>query len=93
MKGDLHRLIILPYRLFSPNSNGAEWWHLRSELQKEISAPKSVRSFLKDLDLVTQEFLEHLPLNESFDILPKLARLSLERKSATFNWLNLKYTQ
>uniref|UniRef100_W8CDG2 Cytochrome P450 302a1, mitochondrial n=1 Tax=Ceratitis capitata TaxID=7213 RepID=W8CDG2_CERCA len=59
-------------------TNGAEWWHLRSELQKEMSAPKSVRSFLTDLDLVTQEFLEHLPLNESFDMLPKLARLNLE---------------
>ncbi|XP_017482732.1 PREDICTED: cytochrome P450 302a1, mitochondrial-like isoform X1 [Rhagoletis zephyria] len=59
-------------------TNGAEWWHLRSELQKEISAPKSVRSFLADLDLVTQEFLEHLPLHQSFDIQPKLARLNLE---------------
>ncbi|XP_050336821.1 cytochrome P450 302a1, mitochondrial [Bactrocera neohumeralis] len=59
-------------------TNGAEWWHLRSELQKEISAPKSVRSFLADLDLVTQEFLEYLPLDCSFDILPKLARLNLE---------------
>ncbi|XP_053955018.1 cytochrome P450 302a1, mitochondrial [Anastrepha ludens] len=59
-------------------TNGAEWWHLRSELQKEISAPKSVRSFLTDLDLVTQEFLEHLPLHRSFDILPKLARLNVE---------------
>ncbi|XP_067646683.1 cytochrome P450 302a1, mitochondrial [Eurosta solidaginis] len=59
-------------------TNGAEWWHLRSELQKEISAPKNVRSFLSVVDLVTQEFLEHLPLERSFDILPKAARLNLE---------------
>lgn len=58
--------------------NGAEWWRLRSELQKEISAPKSVRSFLPEVDEVTKEFLEFLPKAENVDMLPKLARLNLE---------------
>ena len=61
-------------------SNGPEWWRLRTEIQKEISAPKSVRSFLSQVDEVTKEFLEFLPKNESVNILPKLTRLNLERK-------------
>uniref|UniRef100_A0A1B0B7U0 Cytochrome P450 302a1, mitochondrial n=1 Tax=Glossina palpalis gambiensis TaxID=67801 RepID=A0A1B0B7U0_9MUSC len=59
-------------------TNGSEWWRLRSELQKEISAPKSVRSFLPDVDEVTKEFLHYLPKNQSFDALPKISRLNLE---------------
>ncbi|XP_075164365.1 cytochrome P450 302a1, mitochondrial isoform X2 [Haematobia irritans] len=58
--------------------NGAEWWRLRSELQKEISAPKSVRSFLMAVDKVTKEFLRFLPKSQDMDILPHLARLNLE---------------
>ena len=61
-------------------SNGPEWWRLRSEIQKEISAPKNVRSFLTQVDEITKEFLEYLPKNETVDILPKLTRLNLERK-------------
>lgn len=60
--------------------NGPEWWRLRSELQKEVSAPKSVRSFLLEVDEVTKEFLQFIPKNENIDILPKLTRLNLECK-------------
>uniref|UniRef100_A0A1A9W4R6 Cytochrome P450 302a1, mitochondrial n=1 Tax=Glossina brevipalpis TaxID=37001 RepID=A0A1A9W4R6_9MUSC len=59
-------------------TNGSEWWRLRSELQKEISAPKSVRSFLSDVDEITKEFLVYLPKEQSFDALPKISRLNLE---------------
>ncbi|XP_023301139.2 cytochrome P450 302a1, mitochondrial [Lucilia cuprina] len=59
-------------------TNGTEWWRLRSELQKEISAPKSVRSFLLEVDEVTKEFIDYVPKNENIDILPKLTRLNLE---------------
>ncbi|XP_073840826.1 cytochrome P450 302a1, mitochondrial [Musca autumnalis] len=59
-------------------TNGAEWWRLRSELQKEISAPRNVRSYLLEIDAVTKEFLDYLPKSENVDMLPRLARLNLE---------------
>uniref|UniRef100_A0A1I8Q2P9 Cytochrome P450 302a1, mitochondrial n=1 Tax=Stomoxys calcitrans TaxID=35570 RepID=A0A1I8Q2P9_STOCA len=80
-------LALAKYRLDRPHvyrsagllpTNGAEWWRLRSELQKEISAPKSVRSFLMAVDKVTKEFLRYLPKSQEVDMLPKLSRLNLE---------------
>ncbi|XP_055841137.1 cytochrome P450 302a1, mitochondrial [Episyrphus balteatus] len=59
-------------------TNGPEWWRLRSELQKELSAPKNVRSFLMDVDKITHEFLDVLPVQSEFNLLPELARLNLE---------------
>lgn len=53
---------------------------MRSELQKELSAPKSVRSFLLEVDEVTKEFLQFIDTNKIVDILPKLTRLNLECK-------------
>ncbi|XP_030372024.1 cytochrome P450 302a1, mitochondrial [Scaptodrosophila lebanonensis] len=63
-------------------TNGEDWWRLRSELQKELSAPRSVRSFVPAVDEVTLEFMEYLkqqPETETgIDMLPKLTRLNLE---------------
>lgn len=59
-------------------TNGSEWWRLRKELQKEMSAPKNVRSFLLDVDKITHEFLDVLPMKSEFNLLPQLARLNLE---------------
>lgn len=65
-------------------SNGIEWWRLRSELQKEISAPKNVRCFLLEVDEVSKEFLDYLPKSDEFDMLPKLTRLNLECKYSLY---------
>ncbi|XP_055378532.1 cytochrome P450 302a1, mitochondrial [Condylostylus longicornis] len=59
-------------------TNGAEWWRIRSEFQKELSIPKNVRTFLPDIDNVTKEFIMNLKSDEIIDILPELARLNLE---------------
>ncbi|KAM8709827.1 hypothetical protein ACLKA7_016604 [Drosophila subpalustris] len=63
-------------------TNGPDWWRLRSQVQKELSAPKSVRSFVTEVDGVTQEFLKFLEHSEGIgaiiDMLPKLTRLNLE---------------
>lgn len=63
-------------------TNGPDWWRLRSQVQKELSAPRSVRSFVPDVDGVTREFLKFLQRSEgegsTIDMLPKLTRLNLE---------------
>ncbi|EDW39453.1 GL17063 [Drosophila persimilis] len=63
-------------------TNGPEWWRLRSQLQKELSAPKSVRNFIPQVDGVTREFLTFLRESsddgDAIDMLPKLTRLNLE---------------
>ncbi|KAL5291061.1 CYP302A1 family protein [Megaselia abdita] len=59
-------------------TNGQEWWRLRSELQKELSVPKNVRSFLMDVDDITNEFVNHLESDIVINMLPELARLNLE---------------
>ncbi|XP_034655210.1 cytochrome P450 302a1, mitochondrial [Drosophila subobscura] len=63
-------------------TNGPEWWRLRSQLQKELSAPKSVRNFIPQVDGVTREFLAFLRESscdgDAVDMLPKLTRLNLE---------------
>ncbi|XP_002009150.3 cytochrome P450 302a1, mitochondrial [Drosophila mojavensis] len=63
-------------------TNGPDWWRLRSQLQKELSAPRSVRNFVREVDAVTQEFLTFLEQSveagAAIDMLPKLTRLNLE---------------
>ncbi|ALC43029.1 dib [Drosophila busckii] len=62
-------------------TNGPDWWRLRSQLQKELSAPRSVRNFVPEVDAVTQEFLKFLEQSgagTAIDMLPKLTRLNLE---------------
>ncbi|EDW79890.1 uncharacterized protein Dwil_GK17776 [Drosophila willistoni] len=65
-------------------TNGPDWYRLRSQLQKELSAPKSVRNFVPQVDGVTQEFLQFLRKSQqdqvipAEDMLPKLTRLNLE---------------
>jgi len=62
-------------------TNGPEWWRLRAQLQKELSAPKSVRNFVCQVDGVTREFLRFLQETregDAIDMLPKLTRLNLE---------------
>ncbi|KAH8305025.1 hypothetical protein KR059_002256 [Drosophila kikkawai] len=64
-------------------TNGPDWWRLRAQLQKELSAPKSVRGFVNQVDGVTQEFLRFLHETRdggsvAIDMLPKLTRLNLE---------------
>ncbi|XP_016966416.1 cytochrome P450 302a1, mitochondrial isoform X1 [Drosophila biarmipes] len=62
-------------------TNGPEWWRLRAQLQKELSAPKSVRNFVCQVDGVTREFLRFLQKTregDAIDMLPKLTRLNLE---------------
>ncbi|KAI8039045.1 cytochrome P450 302a1, mitochondrial isoform X1 [Drosophila gunungcola] len=62
-------------------TNGPDWWRLRAQLQKELSAPKSVRNFVCQVDGVTKEFLRFLQESrerDAIDMLPKLTRLNLE---------------
>ncbi|KAH8298625.1 hypothetical protein KR018_003279 [Drosophila ironensis] len=62
-------------------TNGPDWWRLRAQLQKELSAPKSVRNFVAQVDGVTKEFLKYLQdtrEGDAIDMLPKLTRLNLE---------------
>ncbi|XP_037933752.1 cytochrome P450 302a1, mitochondrial [Teleopsis dalmanni] len=60
------------------STNGPDWWRLRSEFQKEISAPKHVRSFLSDVDRVTKEFIDYFTTGNVYDMLPMISRLNLE---------------
>ncbi|XP_039489050.1 cytochrome P450 302a1, mitochondrial isoform X1 [Drosophila santomea] len=62
-------------------TNGPEWWRIRAQVQKELSAPKSVRNFVRQVDGVTKEFLGFLQESSdggAIDMLPKLTRLNLE---------------
>lgn len=61
-------------------TNGEEWWQLRSELQKGLSAPQNVRNFLQLADDVTLDFLDACVHDHFFipDFLPALDRLNLE---------------
>lgn len=64
--------------------NGREWWRLRSEFQKGLSAPNYIRQFLNDSDKITKEFVSQVqPTVDSEnvdDFLPELSRLNLECK-------------
>lgn len=84
-------LALKKYRKDRPNiyrtggllpTNGEEWWQLRSELQKGLSAPQNVRNFLPIADEITQEFLELCIKDHYFipDLLPSIERLNLECK-------------
>ncbi|EDW93345.1 cytochrome P450 302a1, mitochondrial isoform X1 [Drosophila yakuba] len=62
-------------------TNGPEWWRIRAQVQKELSAPKSVRNFVRQVDGVTKEFLGFLQESSdggAIDMLPMLTRLNLE---------------
>lgn len=62
-------------------TNGPEWWRIRAQVQKELSAPKSVRNFVRQVDGVTKEFIRFLQESRNggaIDMLPKLTRLNLE---------------
>lgn len=69
---------------FFLNSNGSEWWRLRSELQKGLSSPSHIRQFLCDSDSITKTFIETIPETAEIDaehiadFLPELSRLNLE---------------
>lgn len=67
--------------------NGSEWWRLRSEFQKGLSAPKHIRQFLSNADAITREFVTQIqPKNiETEDFLPELSRLNLECKIMFLN--------
>ncbi|KFB43847.1 AGAP005992-PA-like protein [Anopheles sinensis] len=41
-------------------TNGIEWWKIRSELQKGLSSPQSVRNFLPATDKITREFVTRI---------------------------------
>lgn len=65
------------------HSNGEEWWKIRSELQKGLAAPKSVRNFLPHADEVVKEFVQTLPEiyddhQQIPDMLDEISRLNLE---------------
>uniref|UniRef100_A0A182JET2 Cytochrome P450 n=1 Tax=Anopheles atroparvus TaxID=41427 RepID=A0A182JET2_ANOAO len=78
-------------------TNGIEWWKIRSELQKGLSSPQSVRNFLPATDKITKEFVARIkPMLESQtsktqddcvflmeDFMPPISRLNLERTKAT----------
>uniref|UniRef100_A0AAG5DFR8 Cytochrome P450 n=1 Tax=Anopheles atroparvus TaxID=41427 RepID=A0AAG5DFR8_ANOAO len=73
-------------------TNGIEWWKIRSELQKGLSSPQSVRNFLPATDKITKEFVARIkPMLESQtsktqddgvflmeDFMPPISRLNLE---------------
>lgn len=62
-------------------TNGPEWWRIRAQVQKELSAPKSVRNFVRQVDGVTKEFIRFLQESRNggaIDMLPNLTRLNLE---------------
>ncbi|GAB0099184.1 Cytochrome P450 302a1, mitochondrial [Sergentomyia squamirostris] len=60
-------------------TNGETWWKLRSQMQKNLSSPQTVRRFLTDVDEITRNFLNGLNLNRvRDDMLPELSRLNLE---------------
>uniref|UniRef100_A0A1B0FV58 Cytochrome n=1 Tax=Lutzomyia longipalpis TaxID=7200 RepID=A0A1B0FV58_LUTLO len=60
-------------------TNGEMWWKLRSQVQKNLSSPQIVKSFLTEVDAITKNFLDKLNLNRARnDLLPELARLNLE---------------
>lgn len=65
-------------------TNGADWWRIRSELQKGLSSPQHVRNLLAETERITKEFLtsvvEDREMNGSMDVLPELSRLNLERE-------------
>lgn len=65
-------------------SNGSEWWRLRSEFQKGLSAPQHIRQFLTDSDAITKEFIECIdetkPNVTVPNVLPELSKLNLECK-------------
>lgn len=63
-------------------SNGAEWWKLRSEFQKGLSAPHCARQFFKSADQITSEFCHHINeiASDCKDFLPEISRLNLECK-------------
>ncbi|XP_055606227.1 cytochrome P450 302a1, mitochondrial [Uranotaenia lowii] len=84
-------LALAKYRRDRPNvyrtvgllpSQGLEWWRIRSELQKGLSSPQSVRNFLPLIDSVTKKFVggikPHAEGEEIDDFLPHLSRFSLE---------------
>lgn len=60
--------------------NGSEWWRLRSEFQKGLSAPKHIRQFLNNADAITKDFVTQMQRRnvETMDFLPELSRLNLE---------------
>ncbi|XP_001661673.2 cytochrome P450 302a1, mitochondrial [Aedes aegypti] len=62
-------------------TNGIEWWKIRSELQKGLSSPQSVRNFLPLTDKVTREFVASMNSTEHDcvpDFMPAISRLNLE---------------
>ncbi|XP_058053646.1 cytochrome P450 302a1, mitochondrial [Anopheles bellator] len=68
-------------------TNGLEWWKIRSELQKGLSAPQSVRNFLPATDQITKEFVARIQTTSApetdgpfvvDDFLPIISRLNLE---------------
>ncbi|XP_039437333.1 cytochrome P450 302a1, mitochondrial [Culex pipiens pallens] len=63
-------------------TNGIDWWKIRSELQKGLSSPQSVRNFLPLTDQVTKEFVASVKQTESKDsvpdFMPGISRLNLE---------------
>ncbi|XP_055535254.1 cytochrome P450 302a1, mitochondrial [Wyeomyia smithii] len=84
-------LALAKYRRDRPNvyrtagllaSNGIEWWKIRSELQKGLSSPQSVRNFLPLTDQVTKEFVAGIKPTEGeddvTDFMPAISRLNLE---------------
>lgn len=65
--------------------NGSEWFRIRSEFQRGLSAPASVRNFLPETNLIVKEFVANIKSstalmneNEIQDFLPDLSRLNLE---------------
>ncbi|XP_058834560.1 cytochrome P450 302a1, mitochondrial [Topomyia yanbarensis] len=84
-------LALAKYRRDRPNvyrtagllaSNGIEWWKIRSELQKGLSSPQSVRNFLPLTDQVTSEFVANIKPSDKRervpDFMPAISRLNLE---------------
>lgn len=71
--------------VFNFYRNGSEWFRIRSEFQRGLSAPASVRNFLPETNLIVKEFVANikssslsLRQNEIPDFLPELSRLNLE---------------
>ncbi|XP_043269589.1 cytochrome P450 302a1, mitochondrial [Venturia canescens] len=59
-------------------TNGAEWWRIRKEFQKDLSKPRCIVNYVESADEVVSEFVELCGRQKHEDLLPLLSRLFLE---------------
>ncbi|KAF4523004.1 hypothetical protein B566_EDAN007434 [Ephemera danica] len=62
-------------------TNGTEWWRLRTVLQRAISRPRNVKSYIPGTDVTLKQFLQLVRSRvnkEPEDFMPELSRLFTE---------------